>query len=69
MAGLGILRNRLKEVVSGKSKRHNKNKEKKKFGPALKGENRWRTQREKAKSGYLGIPRSLGSSECVAGAG
>ena len=45
------------------------NKEKMKFGLTLKGENHWRIQKEKAKSGYLGISKNLGSLGCATGAG
>ena len=40
-----------------------------KFGLTLKGENHWRIQKEKAKSGYLGISKNLGSLGCATGAG
>jgi len=43
-----------------------RNKGKKKSGPALKGKKITREPGEKTGPGYLGIPRSLGSSGCEA---
>ena len=43
-----------------------RNKGKKRFNPVLKGKKIAKEPREKIELGYLGIPRGLGSSGCVA---